>query len=77
MIRTQPAPVSAQRSADLIPDDTAISGSPTTAFSVKHQIGDTRHHELTCTPVATSRFAGYFAERVAVSAARSDTGDRG
>lgn len=63
---TQPAPVTAQRSADLIPYDTAISGSPTTSFSVKHQIGDTRHHELTCTPVATSRFAGYFAERVAV-----------
>ncbi|MFZ0718368.1 hypothetical protein [Mycobacterium sp.] len=62
----QPAPVSAQRSADLLPDDTAISGSVSASFDVTYQIGDTRHHELTCTPVATSRFANYFAQRVAV-----------
>ena len=62
----QPAPVVSQCGADLIPDDTAISGAVSTSFDVTHQIGDTRHHELTCTPVATSRFANYFAQRVAV-----------
>jgi hypothetical protein len=61
----QPAPVIATRSADLVPDP-ATSGDLSSTFEVPHFIGDTRHHELACTPVATSRFAHYFAQHTTV-----------
>jgi hypothetical protein len=60
---TQPAPVTATRSADLVPD---ASQDVSSTLEVTHPIGDTRHHELTCTPVATSRFATYFSQRATV-----------
>ncbi|MGO9181949.1 MAG: hypothetical protein ACLP75_05545 [Mycobacterium sp.] len=60
---SQPAPVTATRSADLLPD---ASQDVSSTLEVTHFIGDTRHHELTCTPVATSRFATYFAQHASV-----------
>lgn len=35
----------------------------TAPFQVRHDVGDTRHHAMTFTPVGTSRFAPYFTER--------------
>jgi hypothetical protein len=60
---TQAAPVAAARSTDLLPD---ASQDVSATLEVTHFIGDTRHHELTCTPVATSRFATYFAQHATV-----------
>jgi hypothetical protein len=60
---TQPAPVTANRTTDLVPD---ASQDVSSTLEVTHFIGDTRHHELTCTPVATSRFAHYFAQHATV-----------
>ena len=65
-----PAPRSVQCSADLVPGDSAAGIPATTApaaFEVRHHIADTRHHTIQCTPVATSRFAGYFAEQRTVA----------
>ena len=62
---TQPAPVTATRSADLVPG-VAASDDTSSTLEVAHPIGDTRHHEVTCTPVATSRFAAYFAQHATV-----------
>ena len=62
---TQPAPMTATRSADLVPD-VGTSGDVSSTFGVPLSLGDTRYHELTCTPVATSRFGTYFAEHETV-----------
>lgn len=61
----QPGPQQLTGSADLVLDRREINSGtqPFELFSARHHIGNTRHHVVQCTPVATSRFAHYFTER--------------
>ncbi|MEV6008648.1 hypothetical protein AB0M29_17755 [Streptomyces sp. NPDC051976] len=44
----------------------------TAGFQVRHDVGDTRHHVMSCTPIGTSRFAPYFTERRTVRLTGTD-----
>lgn len=62
----EPAPREIRAAADLVPSEpvgsTPDAVSPT-SFRVPHSFGDTRHRVVTYTPVGTSRFAAFFAQR--------------
>ncbi|GAA4818912.1 hypothetical protein [Streptomyces ziwulingensis] len=56
---TQPGPRRFSHAAQL--DETTVSpGDDRSSLFLPHEFGDTRHRELVCTPVATTRFREYF-----------------
>ncbi|MEV3954325.1 hypothetical protein [Streptomyces albogriseolus] len=62
-----------QSEQDIRPEPAPGNPSVVTApFRVRHDVGDTRHHAMTFTPIGTSRFGRYFTERRTVRLTKND-----